>query len=100
MILSIEVSRTSATDRYRMSAKELAQGRTWIDWIITSQKLQYPENERNNLREIMELGPDKDIPGIYFASIKEGLPIKFGTSSKSAHWYDRGGAGRQVWAKP
>lgn len=48
----------------------------------------------------MELGPDKNISGIYFASIKKELPIKFGTSSKSAHWYDRGGAGRQVWAKP
>lgn len=48
----------------------------------------------------MELGPDKVIPGICFASIKEGLPIKFGTSSQSDHWYDRGGVGRQVWAKP
>lgn len=65
--------------------------KTWTGWIITSQKLQYPENERNKLYEIKELGLDKGTPSIYFVSIKGGLPIKLGTSSRIAHWHDRVG---------
>lgn len=64
--------------------------RTGTGWIITSQKLQYPENKRNKLHEIKELGLDKGTPSIYFVSIKGGLPTKLGTSSKVAHWRDRG----------
>jgi hypothetical protein len=73
--------------------------RTWTGWIITSQKLQYPENEWNKLHEIKELGLDEGTLSIYFVSIEGGLPTKLGTSSKIAHWCDRGGAARQVWAK-
>lgn len=65
--------------------------KTWTGWIIISQKLQYPENERNKLYEIKELGLDKGTPSIYFVSIKGGLPIKLGTSSRIAHWHDRVG---------
>lgn len=35
-----------------------------------------------------------------FVSIKGRLPIKLGTSSKNAHWHDRGGAVRQVSTRP
>ena len=68
--------------------------RTWTGWIITSQKLKYPENERNKFHEIKELGLDKGTPSIYFVSIKGGLSTKLG--SKIAHWHDRGGAVGQV----